>query len=542
MPPKKDESLFIRVQNIVKKAKKLEIFIGDPDSQKVLSAIISDGLRQELDLYEKQLSASAKTSLIEKLAKLSMMVGKLKSHTESSFRLDEAIVIRTNEVLSAIRMEASKSQATEAKVVSLPHIQPMKFSGVKTITDNPDDYVFCLSQTIPPNLILRKKDWDKAQSLWDGEFVIGVTNCPVSKPFSDRRVCWQTLRNASAHDIEVFNAIHELARLGYNFDLGVLLFRDPDKPSSSSKLLVEDYGLTKLMIETAEKLIDPKSFLIRVIAESKNLTPKNSLKEILDHIPFERLTKKGINNICLDMMSCNTVEMIEDTTKIFKEIAEKFKIKISVNFYDGYVQNNNSFCYINPDEQKRMLQMLETKQEAGEIDPTISYSEHSKTLSFPLIQDKESKTSSLVQFVSPGFSIFDAHDMIEMQKWVLDKPLQAIQDSFLERQTSRGSSFSEDRSPLKTSNSEEEETQESPPSTSRLFSTTRIVTKLLVPTQEDQKVPFGRVIEWSTDHRVQTLEHEAGTAATPAGSSPQPTEKAVKLAPETQSQTQSSTA
>ena len=503
---KKDRSIYQRINDIIQNAKKLEIFMGDLEAQKLFTDVLQASLKEELDAYEREIGESSK-KFIKQLQKISEDVGKLKTHTSDTLGIPERTVEKVNAVIEGIRQEVQKNPESSVKEVFLPHIDQLTYAGVKSILENPDNFVWTFSKTEARKLILMKTRTEVIESPYDAEFVIGIVNCPVTEPLSDLILSSTTLKMASHTDIEVFDVMHELARCGYKFALGILAFRDFSNPP----VITNSYNLTQLMKDHQETT-QAKSLLIRVIAESKNLQHETSFGKILSTIPFEHLVKNGAQEICLDMLSCNTVEMMKSAMKQVEEIAKKYQIKMTANFYDGFVQNNISYCYISSATQQKILVALEGKM-GSETDPAIPFSDFTATDATSVVRDsdgefKKFKSDVLLQVVYPGLSLVAAKDSIAMGKFVVDKSI-------------RGSSAS-------VSESADGESPESPAAaaasrhSAEVFPAIRsATTRVMVPVKGEEGIPRGRIISCSVDYRVKAQEHSAAAAASDDNPSPE---------------------
>lgn len=507
---KKNRTLFERIKDIVKAAKKLEIFQGDIESVKDLNDLLEVSLGEKLNMYEKQISDERKEQFVKQLRTINKQVEALKDHTDSALGLADVIIKKVNAVVEAVISEVTQKPESSIKEISLPHIEQFAYRGVKSIVEDPHGFEFALSQTEEGTrkLIIRKKRTEQIESPYDAEFVIGITNCPVSEPLSDLILTTKTLEGASLNDIEVFDAIHELDRCGYKFALGILAFKDFSNPP----VITNSYNLTELM-KAHQEATKAKSLLIRVVAESKNLQHETSLTRILNNVPFDHLVAKGVKEICLDIMSCNTVEMMQSAMKQVEEIAKKYHIKMTANFYDGFVQNNISYCYINPAQQKKILAELEKRMVPGtETDPAIPFSEIEVKDATSVVRDfgDKFKSDAFVKVVYPGFSVVGAKSALEMKKFVIDKTIRGRTTSVSE--LSRQDSTGRDSPGSPGAGAAGGEAESSP---------AKIATaRVMLPVKDGEELPKGKIISCSVDYRVKEQEHSAAAAASATASEP----------------------
>jgi len=486
--------------------------------------LVSSTLKHELCLYNGHLPYDVEAPYKEKIAQLKATIEEFKSRDagedgEMRELARKRIAAGIKQLISDLRESVRTTPKTEVtpwdpysvQFVAPPHIIQMDFPGIEkeeidSETGKPKlktdirDFEARLSLTIPSNLVIFSKKYPetKLQSGYDADFVIGIVTCEVDEDFSEIRIKESTLERADEDDIEVFDAIHELMRLYQEFGLGIITLRGDEELGTvgvGTEVIKEDYNLAESMKKYCEEK-SPRSLLIRLISESKHLT-KNNIGEILERIPFSALAGMGIDDICLDVMSCNTIERTEILTEALSKIARELDIKISANFYDGYIQNNNSFCYISHSEHARLISMLDPKDSAAVRDSIDLTWQQQRDF----LRDKPTSKGRLIQVILPGFSNVSANDMAHLTSYVVSKTVHPI--------------LLDPREPQPSPVSPDDDSDTPPPSSPRRtfsFITHDVNKKLMRPHRADE-IPQGRAWQWTVDCRAITEEVEAEQSA-----------------------------
>ncbi len=168
-----------------------------------------------------------------------------------------------------------------------------------------------------------------------------------------------------------------------------------------------DYGLGQLLLDHVDEQAPQKfSISLYIIAESFNLYKdgKTSVSDILGHVPFAELKEKGIDEVTIDFVSCNTYEIASELIKSAEKIAKDNKIKVKSSFHNGYIFNNITYCYASAAQYEGFSKTNKAPEKLYD----------SGDESMP-------KNNRLVQVIHPGFSIVCAEDSVALQKYVVDK-------------------------------------------------------------------------------------------------------------------------
>ncbi len=342
-----------------------------------------------------------------------------------------------------------KDEINEAISKVNSHSQPTfitkeQFEGIEEINQNPQNYEFHLGRTTG-SLVLRKKSEIKELNS-SHNFVIGVVNCDLNPNFHDRNISPETLKKASINDLEVFDVIHALERLnGANsFELAMI------KISNKGEFKIEEtYELAQIFQNHCEENKASPTASIYLVCESADLIESDESEElgfklILAQIPFKEFMENSIDQINLEIISCNTLEKSAEITEELTKIAQKYELKITTHFYDGYVQNNDSFLYISQNERKKLLEQfnlektnsieyesfvesLQTSSLSQKNSPEIegentkARTKKSSSSNEILFEEPNQKKSHLIQVIYPGLLIVNAKNIDELKNCIETK-------------------------------------------------------------------------------------------------------------------------
>lgn len=352
-------------------------------------------------------------------------------------------------------------------------IMPIKFENIEAIDSVKDQFKVFKSRTGGGIYINQEREEGNGcvKPPFSHAFVILVLNCEVScdieGPMSE-----EMLLGASSDDLEVIDSSHEIERIyGNNCDFGSGVIQVVKEESSSDE--INDFGIESDLEEYFKGKDHKGSAGIYIISESSNLTGGN-IGEILKLIPFSNLKELGIDDLLLDIVSCNTIGVAEEVTKVIEDAALQNDMKIVTHFCNGYIYNNLAACYVTPQDYRSLLGAAPKenlpsllKSSLGES-PSSGLSGSHSSIDFSSCSSTEppaspgivrsraqssaassssdglssahvfsesakQKKSHLVQVALPGFSNIDVQDIDELSEYVVSKNIGR----------SRGFSFSE---------------------------------------------------------------------------------------------------
>ena len=337
--------------------------------------ILAENLKDELESLEKKITNESDRDEIKSLIEvLQAEIRSFRTEVLTDHSLRELMTSKKISILGKI-IKINDIFYEKANIKTPQHFTDLNFSGVDSLKDKDIQYQFCLSDTDPSYLILREKNSQKLKSSSDSIFLIGITNCPVKEPFSDLTISRRTASKSSDEDFEVFDTIQEIKRIyETNFNFGILQVTAKDDLDETESTIINDYSLAELITTHCESNSDTTSLELMVVAESKNLNRPQSIDDIFDKIPFDKIKAMGISDISLNIFSCNTTEILPQIRAQIENAALVNEIKIEAHTYNGYVQNNSSFCYISNSQKESLTKKLQQRKKDGEENPIIDLS------------------------------------------------------------------------------------------------------------------------------------------------------------------------
>ncbi len=411
--------MWYQIQDLLKKAGKSNkiSFLNDGIIPQY-HWLYSKSFEKEILSHEDNISEENEAVLEKKIETISEEIDQFKRLlTERDPSIRELIGPRQKSLLR--NLEDLAQDVKEACGIMAPkHFQPFEFKGVDSEDFDPKDYVFCLSDTNPSYLILKKKNPTKAEIGYDGFFVGAIVNCRLGS-LDEIRVSKETLDASSLQDKEVIETIHELRDFyATPFKLGALQVASADAVKNGEDFIVNDYDIEQRLIDYCAGLDNPKSLAITFVAELDNLNSGDrNIEEIFGKIPFSELKEMGIEDFHIDILSCKTMEIADKIEEQLLTCSAEDDIKITTNVYSGYVQNNSSYCYMRTDDRDRIGRNLYTADPGTEISAE-GYAFRD--------EGKKQKKDSLIEVRAPGFSILDIVFEDQLNEIVVSKNISTI--------------------------------------------------------------------------------------------------------------------
>jgi len=238
-------------------------------------------------------------------------------------------------------------------------------------------------------IFIKQKEWLQRELPADTGFIIGIVNCDTVDE-EDSRVSEKTLENASTDDLEVFDTIHELERIygeeAQNISLSTIKIRKDDLTIESDNRTAE--RILGHVAKRKESGQETSSIAIFIVSESFNLSnkPLKSIEDIYSHIPFRQLKEMGVEDVLIDVVSCNTAEIASDIIDLTQKQASDNHLRISSVFHNGYIFNNITYCYLGKAEYKDLIERNKSPNEFYES------------------PESSPKSKQLVQIITPGLS------------------------------------------------------------------------------------------------------------------------------------------
>ncbi len=231
-------------------------------------------------------------------------------------------------------------------------IKQMEFRGSDDVWQNAEEYKYYSPSKTTRETLISRSQWTSQKTPYDINFGVGVVNCDINgERVHSPTVCEATFLRSSEGDIDVFDSIHELDRLldDPNLKFGFIKKKLPkDGGGIESTFGLKEFVLSSCAERCAEKK-ELKSAGFFIVSESFNLYKDSegpNFEDILLTIPFAELSEMGVQDLALEFISCNTLTISPHAISALMKIAQKYNFKITSHFYNGYLQSNNSYCYI----------------------------------------------------------------------------------------------------------------------------------------------------------------------------------------------------
>ncbi len=338
---------------------------------------------------DEEMKLRVEESAIKILEKLLELPTYRNSHKYKNIEKFEEYLVRSIKKL----FDATNEFVTSANQEQLSQYSPSWNIPIQAVTIDHSklkgDYDLTLPGKTTGEPFIKKRGWEARELPRDAGFIIGIVNCET-RDEKNSTVSGETLEQASIDDLEVFDTIHELERI----------FKSETQSIGLSTLKINKANLTiESSNDTAERILSHieeerksgkhvSSLALFIVSESYNLSqkPLTSVAEIYSTIPFKHIKEAGIEDVMIDIVSCNTAEIANDLIKLTQKHSAENQLKVSSVFHNGYIFNNITYCYLGKADYEKFLENKTTPQQFYES------------------PENSPKNKKLIQIITPGLS------------------------------------------------------------------------------------------------------------------------------------------